>query len=1432
MQLWWRLLTAGCALYVFGCGEVQVAGSPEQDASVDVAADAGGDTSAPGDAAGPDTVGGDLADNVAAECVTDFDCVLSSTVKGKNPCSPPVCDAGKCVTKKKPAGTACIDNTLAPSECQTMACNDTGICGLVNKKEGVACGLGSCGKKCEVGLCVAASATDYDDSNPCTKDFCNQGIEVVHEPITDLTAFCDDGDACSANDTCLQGACKGLPVQCGDGVECTKDVCDPKVGCVSEPQDKQCDDGNPCTTQKCDKAQGCVQAGAAAGGSCDDGNPCSKDDKCTAEGTCGGVATCACQVDADCKQDNLCLGAPTCQKGLCVNDPAKAVVCSGPTGSSCLLHHCEPKTGVCGLDPVEDGKGCDDANACSSVSTCEAGKCEGLFDIKCDDKNPCTDDVCSAQTGCTFSANDAECSDGNACTTGDGCSKGACTGAAKNCDDNVACTLDACDAKAGSCTNTATNSKCDDGNPCTADACDAKAGCKATANDSASCEDGDPCTTNKCTAGKCAATLVCQCKDDGGCNDNNPCTADKCDAGKCSNTGAAQDGKTCDTGDKCQVAGSGLCAAGVCKSGNKPITCTAPGVCQTTACNPATGKCETGNKPDGISCDADSNGCTQADKCVAGKCTAGNAANCASASTACADGTCSSTGPGTFTCKPTPKTKGTTCEDGKYCTGSDTCDGDGACVAGAALSCAAQNDACNTGSCDETKKQCTKTPKATSVVCDDTLYCTTSDHCDATGKCVGGGAISCTGGNCLVGACDEVGDKCGTKAAASGTACTDSSVCTATDTCDAAGLCKGAAPVTCDDKNPCTKDACDAVKGCTFTPTGGTACDDGNTCTTGDKCDATGKCQAGAFTCQCTADSGCNDGNSCTTDKCVTNKCTNTVTSGTACDDKNPCSLASACDSAGACVPDASKPFDCAASSDACNTGACYDNLGAAACKKLPKAATTTCDDGLFCTTSDLCNGSGKCVGGAAPSCPKPGTCNTSLCTEAAKGCTIQAQTKGTACSDGNACTSGDSCDGVGKCAAGSALPDFALCDDGSAATSGDFCYKNACAGFGEYAGTVGPTASVDYLSTPAGYHTVSLGEAKQDANQAGAWGVYAHSNGVVKQTASVGTGAPPLTDLASQVICGAASQVLLFPQGATAWSAANALSSNLKAAYTSSVDWAAVDTYLSGTTLYVGLVGFAPTTNVGVTAQCTVDAAGKTSSCSVKTSTSTLRFVDSQIRTHTACLSTCSPVPMHNALALVQGSSVGVYQAANAYEATSWGSAYSLFAGPPYPASTNTMAAVWRASTSFVTPTAGSTVRWLVGPSGLVAYEKYGTAGIFSAAVTKATQNNYFFRSILRIGGTTLLYGTRPDPANASSRQPVFLAHPEVANTQSGTAYWTEIVLDAPGYDKVTCPGNLPSGTGAAAGPNAIVGYLNTCNGAKGGIPVLRKSAMFRRQF
>src|SRR4051812_36545199 len=50
---------------------------------------------------------------------------------------------------------------------------------------------------------------------------------------------------------------------------------------------------------------------------------------------------------------------------------------------------------------------------------------------------------------------------------------------------------------------------------------------------------------------------------------------------------------------------------------------------------------------------------------------------------------------------------------------------------------------------------------------------------------------------------------------------------------------------------------------------------------------------------------------------------------------------------------------DCAALSDACNTGACINGM----CGTLPSSDGAACDDGKQCTQNDSCL-AGKCIGG------------------------------------------------------------------------------------------------------------------------------------------------------------------------------------------------------------------------------------------------------------------------------------------------------------------------------------------------------------------------------------------------------------------------------------------------------------------------------------
>jgi len=101
-----------------------------------------------------------------------------------------------------------------------------------------------------------------DDGNECTKDFCDPASGLCrHDP--QVGAPCNDGDACTQDDTCVQSPlgpviCQGSPVSCDDQNPCTFDRCDPANGqCVHILN--TCDDGNACTADACNPQTGACE---------------------------------------------------------------------------------------------------------------------------------------------------------------------------------------------------------------------------------------------------------------------------------------------------------------------------------------------------------------------------------------------------------------------------------------------------------------------------------------------------------------------------------------------------------------------------------------------------------------------------------------------------------------------------------------------------------------------------------------------------------------------------------------------------------------------------------------------------------------------------------------------------------------------------------------------------------------------------------------------------------------------------------------------------------------------------------------------------------------------------------------------------------------------------------------------------------------------
>ncbi len=508
-------------------------------------------------------------------------------------------------------------------------------------------------------------AKDCDDNNVCTDDTCAGKDGCKNAPNK---ATCDDNDPCSEGDACKEGKCAAAPKNCDDKNACTNDSCDAKKGCVNTNlSDSPCEDGNGCTANDKCKDGACVAGDLT---SCDDGNACTKNACAVDTGKC---ATVTVADGTGCDDNNKCTKDDACAVGICTS--ATQVDCDD--GNGCTADSCAPATGCTATN--DDSASCDDNDACTSSSNCSGGACKGANPVNCDDKNPCTADSCDAKDGkCLNKAAPGKCDDGDKCTEKTACAAGKCVGSAVKCDDNNACTDDKCDSDQG-CQTTNNADKCKDGNPCTTgdickdgtcagkldakacddendctkDSCDPTNGCQYANDDGAKCDDGDACSENdSCKSGKCAPGKdVCQCqsnkdcKDDGNlcngtpvCKSNkcviDPSTVVKCDTSKdtdCRKTSCdvsegqcktktAADGKDCDDGKLCSTDSN--CKKGICTAiQNK--NCDDSNPCTADSCNPIGGKCVHKALPDCKFCKTDkecNNGDACADSCVASKC--------------------------------------------------------------------------------------------------------------------------------------------------------------------------------------------------------------------------------------------------------------------------------------------------------------------------------------------------------------------------------------------------------------------------------------------------------------------------------------------------------------------------------------------------------------------------------------------------------------------------------------------------------------------------------------------------------------------------------------------------------------------------------------------------------------------------------------------
>lgn len=850
-------------------------------------------------------------------CIVTADC---ASLEDGNPCNGTlICSNHACIVD--PATVVrCSDPFGKP--CQRSACNPaTGRCSIIQLDDDRPCADDNSCTYDEICVAGECSGTEIpcNDENLCTDDYCDQYGGCFHAYNT---VACEDGDPCSVQDHCFNGACMpGPDRECDDNKPCTMDLCSSTTGCyavpITEPgiacdtgdlcvvdstcqnglcvgERRNCEDGDPCTDNYCDSMDGlCKKRNNSS--PCEDGNVCTVNDYCSA-GACRSGSSRDCSDTDACTADRCIVGTG------CVNDPITGCQhCPDGLDSECVSPYiC--KVGVCDMssDPL--------------------GRCTWINE-PCDDGNPCTTGTCNQFTGlCAFTPVSGSCSDGNACTLNDACNTTLmkCIGTAVVCNDNNICTDDYCDTADGLCRELNNSATCDDSDPCTIDDTCANGTCSVATDKN--CEDGDPCTDNFCDpiSGQCRQNVNAADCEDGdpctvsdycelgecltgsakNCSDNNECTSDSCRAsdGFClhdPNTGTA-----CGASNKCII--SGTCnSLGTCDATYK--VCDDGKVCTTDVCAPSTGLCS--YNANTLSCD-DGNACTSGDVCFSGICGG----------------------------------SGVTCDDDVDCT-LDSCDTQSGCVFAPSNEYCDDGNECTTDICDPIFG-CVNTPLADAGAfpCSDDDACTLSDTC-VGGECVGTKRVCDDSMQCTVDSCNTSTGECVFTQFTG--PCNDGNPCTTGETCNTGGICGNGAAVICNDGIACTTDYCQQGVGCIYQPVD-SACNDSKTCTV-DTC-VTG---TGCLHTPVPTPITCNDSNLCTiNDVCstITGLCGGTLNT---CNDNNVCTADSCNPSTGGCVygPQA---------------GACNDND---ACKSGGTCASGTCFGAALDCALPGCSSDPRCAG-------------------------------------------------------------------------------------------------------------------------------------------------------------------------------------------------------------------------------------------------------------------------------------------------------------------------------------------------------------------------------------------------------------------------------------------------------------------------------------
>jgi len=214
-------------------------------------------------------------------------------------------------------------------------------------------------------------------------------------------------------------------------------------------------------------------------------------------------------------------------------------------------------------------------------------------------------------------------------------------------------------------------------------------------------------------------------------------------------------------------------------------------------------------------------------------------------------------------CVVVPDVDGTVCDDGLFCTVEDTCQA-GVCTGGPQNDCGMTPPECTEVTCDEGAKSCSTAPLVNGTTCTPGSLCETGGACQ-NGLCVGTPKdcfFSPVPSECFNAECNPANGMCEPVAGNDGQTCVDQNdLCSDGNTCSA-GVCSGGSPKNCSFlTDGCDLGVCDPVNGncTTMAVMNGQVCDDLDACTTGELC-TNGMCGGGSAVTACsgaTVSDGC-----------------------------------------------------------------------------------------------------------------------------------------------------------------------------------------------------------------------------------------------------------------------------------------------------------------------------------------------------------------------------------------------------------------------------------------------------------------------------------------------------------------------------------------------------------------------------------------------